>query len=271
MQSGVVPISDLNLAISVLLVIMVGAVSAFLKLGLLKSLVWGTFRTFAQLLIMGYALVWIFKIDSPLMVVAIMLMMCYFGARTAVKRSKNVRKFPLGPAYFSLVASTFLITLFVTGVVISGERWYTARIVIPIAGMVLGNSMNSIALSIDRLYSEVRANAAEIETLLALGATGWEAVRGKVREALRAGMTPIINSLITVGLVSLPGMMTGQILGGVEPIMAVRYQIVVMLMLAAGNAMGCLLLVMSSYRKIFTGECALKKEFILSTAKENRK
>jgi len=265
MNSGIAPISDLNLAFSVILVIGVGAISAVMKLGLLKSVVWGTIRTFVQLIIMGYALVWIFRVDSLLLVAVIVLFMCYFGARTAVKRTPNVKDFPLSMAFLSLVSSTFIITAFVTRVVISGEEWHTARIVIPIAGMVLGNSMNGIALSIDRLYAEVRNNSAEIETYLSLGASPWEAIRGKVREALRAGMTPIINSMMTVGLVFIPGVMTGQILSGVNPIMAVRYQIMVMLMITGATAIGCLILVFGSYRRCFNSDSALKREFYIRT------
>ena len=267
MQVEVFPISDLNLALSIVLVLIVGLISAGLKLGLFKSLAWGTFRTFTQLIVMGYALVWIFRIDSPPMLVIIILLMCYFGARTAVKRTPNVTCFPTGLAYLSLTASTFIVTFIVTAVIISADRWYTARVVIPIAGMVLGNSMNGIALGLDRLHSEIRNCSGEIEALLALGATPWEAVRGRVREALRAGMTPSINSMMAVGLVFIPGMMTGQILSGVEPLTAVRYQIVVMLMVTAAAAMGCLMLVIFSYRRCFNLEGALKREFLSSLQK----
>ena len=263
MNPQVYPITDFQLALSVVLIVIVGIISALLRLGLLKSLLWGTFRTFAQLLIMGYALVWIFKVDSPYLVGAIVLAMCYFGARIAVKRTPNVTGFPTGLAYLSLTASTFLVTFIVTYLIISADKWYTARIVIPIAGMVLGNSMNGIALGLDRLYSEIRSHSAEVETLLTLGATPWEAVRPRLREALRAGMTPSINSMMAVGLVFLPGMMTGQILGGVEPLTAVRYQIVVMLMVTAAATIGGLLLVVMSYRRVFNHEGALKPELLI--------
>ncbi|MBC8205260.1 iron export ABC transporter permease subunit FetB [bacterium] len=260
MNSGVVPISDLNLILSVILVLIVGAISASLKLGMLKSLIWGSIRTFVQLFIMGYALVWIFSVDSPILVAGLVILMCFIASRTAVKRTPNISNFPAVLAFISLTASTYLVTFFVTFAVISADRWYTARIVIPIAGMVLGNSMNGLSLGIDRLYSEVRSRSWEIETQLALGATPWEAVRSHLKEALRAGMTPSINSLMVVGIVTLPGMMTGQILAGADPHQAVRYQIVVMLMVTAAAAAGCLLLVMLSYKRLFDKEGALRQE-----------
>lgn len=262
MNAQVVPISDLNLTLSVILVLIVGAVSASLKLGLLKSLAWGTVRTFLQLLLMGYALLWIFRIDSPALVGLILLLMIFFAVRIVKKRIPDSKQCSASLVFFSLAASTFLVTLIVTGLVISAEKWYAARLVLPIAGMVLGNSMNGITLGLDRLYSEIRGNSAEIEALLSLGATPWEAVQGRVREALRAGMTPSINSMMAVGLVFIPGMMSGQILGGVDPLTAVRYQIVVMLMVSAAAALGCLLLLTLSYRRCFTTEGALKAELM---------
>jgi putative ABC transport system permease protein len=265
MPDGAYPISDFHLILSLMLVLIVGMVSSALKLGLLKQLAIGTFRTFAQLFLMGYVLIWIFRLDSPLLVTLILLLMCYFGARIAVKRTPNVLDYPLYLSYLALTASTFLVTFIVTAMVISAPRWYTARVVIPIAGMVLGNSMNGIALGIDRLYAEVRGKSAEIEALLSLGATPWEAVRRLVKEALRAGMTPSINSMMAVGIVFIPGMMTGQILGGSDPLTAIRYQIVVMLMVTAGAAIGCLMLVLTSYKRCFNSEGALKSEYSAST------
>jgi putative ABC transport system permease protein len=123
--------------------------------------------------------------------------------------------------------------------------------------MILGNAINGIALSLDRLYSEVQANRDEIEALLAVGARPWEAASDQAREALRAGMTPTINSLMVVGVVSLPGMMTGQILGGVDPLEAVRYQIVVMLMITTAVAIGAMILIALSFRRLFTKDMAL--------------
>jgi len=257
-DTAVIPISNLQLAFTVLLVLIAGGISAFLRLGLLRALVWGTVRTFVQLTLVGYALVYIFKINNFWLVLAVITLMCYVAAKTAVKRTPNVPDYPTALAFLSLLASTYLAGSIVTGLIITPDPWYEARIVIPIFGMILGNTMNGIALSLDRLYSEVRSRAAEIEARLTFGATPWEAAHSTVREALRAGMTPTINSLMVVGLVSLPGMMTGQILGGADPRDAVRYQIVVMLMITAAVATGCLIMVGFSYRKLFDRDGALQ-------------
>lgn len=266
MESATIPISNLQLAFTVVLVLITGAISSLLKLGLLRSLLWGTVRTFVQLTLVGYALTYIFKINNLWLIMAIITLMCFIASKTAVKRTPNVPNYPSLLAFVSLLASTYLVGSLVTVLIISPDPWYSARIAIPIFGMILGNSMNGIALSLDRLYSEARSRSAEIEAMLTFGATPWEAIRSSVREAVRAGMTPTINSLMVVGLVSLPGMMTGQILGGADPSEAVRYQIVVMLMIAAAVAIGCLILVGLSYKKLFNEDGALQP-FVLQSKK----
>lgn len=259
METNIIPISNTQLLFSVLLVLITGCVSALLKLGLLKSLLWGTLRTFIQLTLVGYALTYIFKLNNPILVLVIITLMCLIAAQTAVKRTPNVPNYPNLLAFISLFFSTYLVGAIVVGLIISPEPWYSARIAIPIFGMILGNSMNGIALALDRLYSEVKAHVGEIEAMLTYGATRWEAIRPYVQQAIRAGMTPTINSLMVVGLVSLPGMMTGQILSGADPREAVRYQIVVMLMVTAAVAIGCLILVGLSYKKFFDQDGALKQ------------
>ncbi|BAS28508.1 ABC transporter permease [Limnochorda pilosa] len=260
MNSGVVPISDWQLALSALLLLMAGGVSAALRLGLLRSLVWGAVRTFVQLTLIGYALTYIFALNNVWLILVIVILMTWVASRASTKRSGIGSAYPRALAFLALFASTFLVGVIVVGLIIGPDPWYSARVAVPIFGMILGNSMNGIALSLERLYSTARAHAGEVEQLLAFGAKPWEAVRRHVKEAIRAGMTPTINSLMVVGLVSLPGMMTGQILGGADPHQAVRYQIVVMFMIAAAVAIGCLLMVGLSYRRLFNDEDALIPE-----------
>ncbi len=265
MKGGMPAISTLQLGLSVGLVLGVGLVSALLRLGLLRSLMWGTVRTFAQLLLIGYALTYIFAIDHPLLVVGVILLMTLVGARAVVSRLKGAPFRVYDLAAFSLGAGAFLVGTIVCALLIGADRWWTARISIPIAGMILGATLNAASLALDRLIGEVRTSAPEIEQLLCLGHSPWEAIRRQVRVALRAGMTPIINALVVVGLVSLPGMMTGQILAGADPLMAVRYQIVVMMMIAASVGLGSLLLVGLAYRRCFTHDAALLPALLSSS------
>ncbi|MFC1834182.1 ABC transporter permease [Thermodesulfobacteriota bacterium] len=267
MDSQVVEISNFHLFLSAILLVIAGGVSALFRLGLLRSLAWGTFRCVVQLFVIGYVLGWVFSVDRVELVICLVALMCLVAAGTATRRTPNVAAFPTALAFVSMAVSTYLVMIVVCAVVIRAEPWYTARIVIPISGMILGNAVTGIALSIDRLYAEIRHRRSEVEAMLALGATPWESVRDCVREALRAGMTPTINALMVVGLVSIPGMMTGQILGGADPRTAARYQIVVMLMIAAAVAIGSMLLVGLSYGRLFNDDDALRRE-ILKTPNE---
>jgi putative ABC transport system permease protein len=257
---SITPISNFHLVLSTVLVIGAGLISALLRLGLLKSLLWGTVRTFVQLLLVGYVLTYVFAVDHPALVAGMVLVMCLIAARASLQRLKEAPVRPFGLAVLALGTSTFLVGTIVCGVIIGGERWYAARLTIPIAGMILGNSLTGISLALDRMYGEIKARSGEVETRLSLGYTGWEAVRPHVRTALRAGMTPMINALMVVGIVALPGMMTGQILAGADPLTAVRYQIVVMLMIAAAVTLGSLIIVGLSFRRCFTDEEALRPD-----------
>jgi putative ABC transport system permease protein len=264
MDYQVVAISNFHLFLTAILVVLAAGVSAAFRLGLVKSLAWGTFRCVLQLSLIGYVLGWIFEIDRPELVILIVALMCLLASHTATRRTPNIPKFPRLIAFVSMAVSTYLVMVIVCGVIIRAEPWYTARVVIPISGMILGNAVNGIALSLDRLYGEVRARRDEVEALLSLGATRWEAIRHCVQQAIRSGMTPTINALMLVGLVHLPGMMTGQILGGVDPLQAARYQIVVMLMIAAAVAIGSMILVGLSIGRIFTDDDAIKPELLAS-------
>ncbi|MGE5370989.1 MAG: ABC transporter permease [Solirubrobacterales bacterium] len=257
MNYGYIQISNLQLVFSVSLVVLTGIVSALLQLGLLKSLLWGTVRAFAQLTLIGYILTYVFKWNHPAVIFSLILVMCWIASREAIGRIKNAPANPMRVTYLSMIASTFIVGLIVVVVIIGPEPWYSARVMIPIFGMLLGNSMNAIALSLDRMLSDVTAHADEVEQMLCFGATPWEAVVIHVKKAVSSGMTPTLNSLAVVGIVSLPGMMTGQILAGMDPQSAVRYQFVVMIMIAAAVAIGCLMMVGLSYKTMFTADGAL--------------
>ena len=116
--------------------------------------------------------------------------------------------------------------------------WYEPQYAIPILGMILGNTLTGVSLGIERMTEELTAGRGAVEMSLALGATRWEAAQGPARQAVRAGMIPTLNQMAVVGLVSLPGMMTGQVLAGQSPLQAVRYQIVIMFLIAAASALG---------------------------------
>ena len=120
--------------------------------------------------------------------------------------------------------------------------------------MILGNTLNGISLGLDRLTAELSEKRALVEMRLTLGATRWEACRDPMCDAVRTGMVPIVNSMMVVGLVSFPGMMTGQMLAGALPMGAVRYQIVIMFLIASGTALGTVGVLLLSYRQLFNSD-----------------
>ncbi|MFY9120243.1 MAG: ABC transporter permease [Syntrophomonadaceae bacterium] len=259
-MDGFIPISNTQLLLTVILVIITGLISALLRLGLLKSLLWGTVRAFVQLTLIGYVLNYVFAWNTLWIIIPILVLMSLIASREATRRITRIPYNPNINTFLSLTTSTFVVGIIVVVLIIGPEPWYSAQVMIPIFGMLFGNSMNAIALCLDRMYSEIHGHIAEVEQRLALGATPWEAVIPYIRKAVSAGMTPTINSLMVVGLVSLPGMMTGQILAGMDPQSAVRYQFVVLVMMASCVAIGCLMIVLLSYRKMFNTDGSLVEE-----------
>ena len=143
--------------------------------------------------------------------------------------------------------------------------WYKPQYFIPLLGMTLGNSLTGVSIAIDSLLTAVAGQRAVIEMELSHGASAWEAALGPLRAAARLGMTPTINAMMVVGIVSLPGMMTGQILAGNSPLAAVKYQIVVMFMLAAASAVSCITIVLLAYRRLFNDRQQLTRAVVASS------
>jgi putative ABC transport system permease protein len=249
---GVVQIGWFQLLLATGFVVFVGVVSIRLSLGVTKDLAIATVRTYVQLLALGFILRWVFGINSPWLVVGIILLMVVFAARILVQRSPDAPEGIFGSAFVSMALTGFIVTFAVTGVIVQVEPWYLPQYVIPLAGMVIGNSMTGIALALERVFADMDAREGELLALTALGATPWEASHGSIRLALRAGLIPTINSMAAAGLVFIPGMMAGQILAGADPVTATGYQIVVMLMVAAATAMGSVVALLLTYHRRFT-------------------
>jgi putative ABC transport system permease protein len=251
---GVIAIGWPQLVLAAGFMVVVGIVSVRLALGIEKDLAIATVRTYLQLFALGLVLRWVFGIDSPWLVLGLMLLMMAVAARIIVKRAPDAPKGLLGSSFATMALTGFLVTFSVTGLVVQVEPWYRAQYVIPIAGMVLGNSMTGVALALERTFADLDARSHELLALVALGASPWEAAAPSVRVALSAALIPTINSMAAAGIVFIPGMMTGQILAGADPLAASGYQIVVMLMVSAATALGSMIAVMLTYHRRFTAE-----------------
>jgi putative ABC transport system permease protein len=262
MTSGGGAVMDLSwwqLALAVGLVLVVALVSLRERLGLERDLVVGAVRTIAQLYLVGLILAAVFGAARWYWVLVILVVMAGIATHAAVSRLSKPIPGVYSIAATALTLSTAATLAYVVGVVIEPRPWWEPQYVIPIAGMILGNSMTSAALAGDRLQSDLYSRRDEVEARLALGFSGREAVQPLVRAALRAAMIPTVNGMMTVGLVQLPGMMTGQILAGSSPLTAIRYQIVVVFMMAVATALGSLLFVRLAVARYLTPAHQLRR------------
>lgn len=249
-----------NLITGAGLVVISAALLWSLRVGNQLELAWGAVRTVAQLLAVGYVLRWIFETDAVWWVLAAFAVMLSVASWTAARRTERPAPGLLPVSALALAVGSGATTLAVTALVVRVDPWWDPRYFLPLAGMIVGNAMNAAALASERLHAEIRARRGEIEELLALGATPRQAVREPIRVATRAGLVPTINAMMTVGLVSLPGMMTGQMIAGADPGTAARYQIVVMFMLAAATTIAAVLLTQLMARRFFTAAWQLREE-----------
>jgi len=237
---GVIPLGPIQLALASSLVLAAGVVSVVLKLGVERRLGIAALRTVIQLGLLGLVLERVFALGRPSLVVLLVVLMTLFAAREAVARSARRYRGIRIDAWLVMAGTCLVVGGVVTQAVVGVKPWYDPQYVIPLFGMILGNSLTGISLSLDRFMEHLSARRAEVELYLAYGATRREALIVPLRSAVRTGMIPIINAMAAAGIVSLPGMMTGQILAGSPPLQAVAYQIVVMFMIAAASAVGAM-------------------------------
>lgn len=249
-----IELSYLQVGLAALLLLLNGGLSVLLRLHLERRLLVAGVRTVGQLLLLGAVLQWVFSLRRWYLVLCLMLLMSLVAGTEAVRRSRRRYRGIWVNSIVSMWVSSWLITAVALFGIVDVEPWYSPQYAIPLLGMILGNTLNGISLGLDRLSEELTVRRSEVEELLALGARSWEAARGAVREAVRVGMTPILNSMMVVGVVSLPGMMTGQLLAGVDPAQAVKYQVVIMFLIASGTGLGTVAVVLLSYRRLFNAD-----------------
>jgi putative ABC transport system permease protein len=261
-MSGYFELSWLDVAVSLSLVAVLFVVAIVQRLGLAKGVLVGALRTFVQLMVIGYVLRFIFDLSKWYWVLLMLGVMLAVASRTAASRDESrwPKKWRIAAVSITLGVAVTVAT--VVGAVIRIRPWYTPHILIPISGMVIGNTMNAVALVSSRFRSEVILRRHEVEAALALGATGPQAAGEAFRNSIKSALIPTMNALMVVGLVQLPGMMSGQIIAGVLSVQAVRYQIVVMYMIACGATVGALTAGLLIRRQLFTPSHQLKTEYL---------
>lgn len=217
------------------------------QLGLEKEIIISILRAIVQLIVVGYVLDVIFGLEKPIYIIILVLIMVINAAVNTKKRGAGIENV-VAISFVSIVAGTFVT---MTVLVISGAIEFTPNEVIPVAGMVVSNSMVAIGLSYRNLNNAFKSRRAEVEVKLSLGADIKEASKDILRESVKLAIIPTIDSAKTLGIVSLPGMMTGLILAGTSPLIAIKFQIMVTFMILSASSVATMMATYLSYRSFF--------------------
>lgn len=260
MNAAIIDLSLWDLVTVYSLLLMSIGLAHLLKAGQSKDLFWSGLRMFVQLLVVGYVLHLVFSLETALPVLLILIVMVGFAVQTIGARVQTKM-----PHFYRVVGTAILfgcggMTFFFCSLVIGLEPWYDPRYLIPLAGMVIGNSMTGASLAVERLAAEFRERREEIETALCLGSSVQVAAEPVVSSAFRAALIPSVNAMAAMGLVFLPGMMTGQILSGTEPLIAVKYQIAIMCVITGSVSLTTFLILRLGYRSYFTPYQSLRED-----------
>ena len=248
-----ITLSNPDLAIAAVLVLALALLSARLQANVSRQLLIAAARTAIQLTLIGLVLKTLFANVHLAWVTLMALFILLVAGREVMARQKRRFRgwwgYALGTV--SMFLSSFTVAVFALVVILGDTPWYTPQYAIPLLGMLLGNTMNGIAIAMDRLTTTAWEQREIIEARLMLGQSWDEAISAIRQQAIRSGLIPIINAMAAAGVVSLPGMMTGQILAGAPPVEAVKYQILIMFLITAGTGLGTLGAVTIGSRRLF--------------------
>jgi len=250
---NVIPLTPLDLVLAATLLLALALFSIKMHLNLAGQIIVAGLRTTIQLLLIGFVLTSLFEHMHLGWLTAIGMIMFLVAGREVMSRQSRrfsgLWGFSVGAV--SMFISSFSITILTLTVIIGIDPWYDPQYAIPLLGMMLGNTMTGIALGMDRLTQTSWQQQRVIEARLMLGQEWKEAIADILKESIRSGLIPIVNAMAVAGLVSLPGMMTGQILAGSPPLEAVRYQILIMFLISAGTGFGTIAAVWIGARRLF--------------------
>jgi putative ABC transport system permease protein len=248
-----ITLSNPDLVIAAVLVLALALLSARLQADVSRQLLIAAARTAIQLTLIGLVLKTLFANVHLVWVTLMALFMLLVAGREVMARQKRRFRgwwgYALGTV--SMFLSSFTVAVFALVVILGDTPWYTPQYAIPLLGMLLGNTMNGIAIAMDRLTTTAWEQREIIEARLMLGQSWDEAISAIRQQAIRSGLIPIINAMAAAGVVSLPGMMTGQILAGAPPVEAVKYQILIMFLITVGTGLGTLGAVTVGSRRLF--------------------
>ena len=262
MDSGLIVVDWYGVLISLGLVFVAIGLTWYNGFGLERDIAVGTLRSILQLAILGYILVYVFSIGYIWITAIILLAMAFIAALTAKGRIKRPYPGAIPILWFCITVGSFAALGYISILAISDPEALSPRYLIPLGGMAIGNVLNGMSLAGERFRSELEAQRDRIDVLLSMGADSARAARDCARAAFTAAMIPTINALMVIGLIQIPGIMVGLVLSGEDPMIAARYQMVIMFMLVGGKVIALTLGLRLSMRKYFTPEHQLRRELL---------
>ena len=259
MNNAVMNLSVVQLSIAYIFVLLLLVIFKSRGIRREKQILIASTRMTVQLTLMGYVLMFVFDNPSWWLTSLMVTIMITFAIYNSIKRVKTTMSKELkGIIALSMICGALGTAVFFIIVVLQATPWFNPQYFIPIAGMIVGNSMTGISLGANKLCNDIEYKRVEIENSLMLGASPLVATREIVNNAFDSAILPTMNNMLTMGIVSLPGMMTGQILSGTFPLTAIKYQIGIMLAILGSTGLATVLFVTLGYRTFFTKDNRLK-------------
>jgi putative ABC transport system permease protein len=266
MNDPIIQLGPWQLGTAAALVLALAILTWRMRLAVSGKLLIAALRTVIQLLLLGLVLEYLFATSHPVLIALVALMMLSVAGREVMARQHRPFRgwWGYGLGATSMFLSSFAIMLFALNFIISPTPWYQPQYAIPLLGMMLGNTMSGVALTLDHLTQTAWRNRGVIEARLILGEDWRHAMSDLIRDSVRTGLIPIINAMAAAGVISIPGMMTGQVLAGNSPMTAASYQMLVMFMITAGTGFAAVFASWLGARGLFDERQRLRLERLRS-------
>lgn len=261
-MEGIVAISwwDLSLFCTTLSIPL--AINRYFQLGLGKEAGISIIRMVVQLVLIGFYLEYLFHLNNVIVNTAWVILMILIGSSAILSKSSLPKRPLFFPVCLGLTVGLGPLMILLCLVIIQPTPLYSAQFVIPIAGMLLGNSLSGNIVALQNFFTSLNERKSEYEAAISLGAHPYYASNGFIRSAMQKSLAPIMASMATTGLVTLPGMMTGQILGGASPMVAIKYQLMIMIAIFVMMSISITLTLQLCLRQTFTQQGRIKIQFI---------
>ncbi len=258
-MNGIIHLSMIQVLLAYVFMMMVLVIVTLRRIPRHREIIISSLRMTLQLVLAGYILVYIIEHPHPLVTAGIIILMEIFAIHTIFKKHKTALSKELKKVIVASISlGTLSCLLYFLWMVVQISPWYSPQYFIPIAGMIIGNAMTGISLGVKSLIENMSTQRAQVEEALVLGATPKMATRNIINDTFDSAILPTINSMIGMGIIFLPGMMTGQILSGISPTTAIAYQIAIMLGILGSVALSVILLLQWGYSTFFNKDAQLR-------------